>query len=223
MKQTQKAFAEAAHEAARVSASAIFAQYPELAGLNSDQINGALAVLSRENPQKFLQIQSQIAQAKTYYDASQQYRAAEQQHAQQKAVSEFSRYVESQDKIFEDSLAKEVAPEKVKQVKSEIYNIAEESYGLSKQQLRGLWDTQPLMRTAAMQRMMFDAAAYRLAMKGVERADRPAVPIVQRPGTFKGSNSGDETIQALERKLAKTGSLRDSTALRLAKMRAARG
>jgi len=220
----QKQFADAAHEAARVSASAIFAQHPDLAGLSSDQINVALGVLSRENPEKFMQIQSQIAQAKHYYDQSQQYRAAEQQQAQQKATREFNRYVTEQDAIFERTVAEEYGAEKVKAVKGAVWDIAQEAYGLSKEQLQGLWNTQPLLRTAAMQKMFFDAAAFQMAKKGIAQPDKPPVPPSQRPGVSGQVRSGEDgNIAALERRVSKTGSLKDATQLRLAKLRAREG
>jgi hypothetical protein len=73
---------------------------------------------------------------------------------------------------------------------------AAEEYGISKQELSALWQSQPLMRSSAMQLMMVDAARYRLAQKDIANARHNPLPPVQRPGVSQPINRGAEAVSA---------------------------
>src|SRR5262249_41457583 len=100
-------------------------------------------------------------------------------------------FVKAEDQRFEQAMAAE-DPATVQKVKESIVTIAEQDYGVSRQELAQLWRTQPLMHTAAFQRMMVDATRFRLAQREVaNKVDRSALP-VQRPGTAGQARSSSE-------------------------------
>jgi hypothetical protein len=80
----------------------------------------------------------------------------------------------------------------VKQVKGEFLTVAEKNYGISRAELAHHFHTQPIMHTAAFQRMMYDATKYQLAMRGARAKAAPAVPTVQRPGVTRAAEVRDE-------------------------------
>jgi hypothetical protein len=83
-----------------------------------------------------------------------------------------------------------------------------------------LFRSDPLMRNAHFQKMMYDAGKYRLAQKTAPKAARD-VPPVQRPGVAASRSSANTaTISALTAKLDRTGNLRDAQALLAAQRRA---
>jgi hypothetical protein len=84
-----------------------------------------------------------------------------------------------------------------------------------------LFGSDPLMRNAHFQKMMYDAGKYRLAQKTAPKAAVRNVPPVQRPGVAASRTSANAaTISALTAKLDRTGSLRDAQALLAAQRRA---
>ena len=83
-----------------------------------------------------------------------------------------------------------------------------------------LWQTQPLMRTAPMQRMMMDATLYRMAKRTAATNPQRAVPPVQRPGVIAAARSGDDSeVKRLEARFHKTGSQKDMARFLEAKWR----
>jgi hypothetical protein len=77
------------------------------------------------------------------------------------------------------------------------------------------------LRSAAAQEIILKAALSDRAKAGIAQPDKPPVPPSQRPGVAGQMRSADDSDSgALTRKLAKSGSLKDATALRLAKLRA---
>jgi len=147
------------------------------------------------------------------YNASQSAEAAKQQLLQQR----LQQYADAEDAKFEASIANE-DPELMARIKTNIVDIAEKDYGVSRRDLAEVWRNQPLMRSAPFQRMMLDAAKYRLAMRDVASKVSKPVPPVQRPGTSQPRASGDET--AVRSALAKFNS--DPTPLNAAALLNAR-
>ena len=66
-------------------------------------------------------------------------------------------------------------------VTAEIFASAKAS-GVEPAELVRLFNSEPLMRNAVFQRMMYDAGKYRLVMKARDAAAARPVPPVQRPG-----------------------------------------
>jgi predicted transcriptional regulator len=97
-----------------------------------------------------------------------------------------------------------------------------ESLGLSKQDILHNWQTNPLMRSAAGQQVLYEWASMKSqkaeAAKWSEKAAR-TVPPVQRPGVSRPAGEvASENVQALDRALSKSGSLKDAERLLFAKL-----
>jgi hypothetical protein len=117
----------ATSQAAQVAAAALYSSYPELQGLTAEQLPGALHVIARENPSRYAEIDAHLKNTRALYGAAVQAQQAEQQIAS----ARFQQFSQQHDAAFERSLLSE-PPEVVKQVKAEIFSIAEKDYGISR-------------------------------------------------------------------------------------------
>jgi hypothetical protein len=181
-------YAEATTQAAQVAAAALYAGFPEISGLTAEQLPVALKIMAQQNPQRHAQITEHLNNTRALYGAAQQAHAARQQ-ADAVRLQDFT---EQQDRVFENSI-KSIPAETVKQVKSEFLDVAEKHYGIGRKELAHLYQTEPILRSAAFQRVMFDAARYQIAMRGASEPARPAVPTFQRPGVSRPASSGDDS------------------------------
>ncbi|AMN43102.1 hypothetical protein [Rhodoplanes sp. Z2-YC6860] len=180
-------YTQAATEAAELAASALYGSFPELRGLNAQQIGGALQVIAAQNPARYEQLRAQLAQTHQLYTASVQAQAAQQQ----RTAAQFQQFAAQNDAAMERFLKSE-PPETVARVKQEIAAIAERDYGVGRDELTALLQSQPVMRTAAFQRMMYDAAKYRLALKSAAERAPPPAPPVMRPGVARSPVAADD-------------------------------
>jgi hypothetical protein len=91
--------------------------------------------------------------------------------------------------------------------------------GIEPAELNHLFNTEPLMRNATFQRMMYDAGKYRLMMKAKDAALARPVPQVQRPGMATMRSERERTdLRALNSKLSNSGDIKDAVALYRARM-----
>jgi hypothetical protein len=109
-----------------------------------------------------------------------------------------SSWVAEQDAIFEREVAVKETPERMKEITQNVVELARE-YGVSGEELAAAWQSQPVLRSAAFQRIMVDAAKYRMAQKQIvnKGAARP-VPPVQRPGVSQPRSGDDGVARALK-------------------------
>src|SRR5512133_2191876 len=103
------------------------------------------------DPAKATDIKNRIDHARALYDASQQAEAAQQQ-IQAKQLQD---WVAQQDAVFEREYASKESPATMQKISEAAVELAAE-YGIGKQELAALWQSQPLMRSAAFQSMMAD-------------------------------------------------------------------
>jgi hypothetical protein len=102
-------------------------------------------------------------------------------------------------------------------VAQEIMASAKDS-GIEPDELQRLFDSEPLMRNATFQRMMYDAGKYRLMMKARDAVAAKPIPPVQRPGMAAGRGERDQhDLRALSARLSSSGDLKDAVALYRAK------
>jgi hypothetical protein len=188
VEQARAQFANAARDAARVSAAAVLAQAPELANIPSNEIPTALRIMAQTNPQRAAQITDALSRTQALVNASQQ--AQQQQQAIQ--AQQFQSWVAEQDAAFDREVTAKESPEMMRKIGENVIALAEE-YGVSKQDLTTLYHSQPLMRSAPFQRMMADAARYRMAQREVVNKVDRSVPPVQRPGTSQPRGDGEVT------------------------------
>ena len=194
--------------ATQIAQVSFLGQFPELAGLAPENLPGALEQLSRQDPAKFARVQAMVA-------------TTEQMFAQQRMESgrqaelgrlNFENYARSEDARFE-TMMKGEARETQTAVAAEIIASAKAS-GVEPAELTRLFNSEPLMRNAIFQRMMYDAGKYRLMMKAKDIASAKPLPPVQRPGMARTAAEREHTdLRMLNARLSSSGDIKDAVAL----------
>ncbi|WP_257168570.1 hypothetical protein [Bradyrhizobium sp. SRS-191] len=194
--------------AVQIAQASFLSQFPEFAGMPAEQMPLALERMSRDDPGKFGRIQAAVAMS----DQLLAQQAQEQRRQAEFAQNSFQSFAHEQDSKLEGLLKHE--PTAVRQaVAAEILEVAKES-GITQSELNRLFQTEPLMRHATFQRMMYDAARYRLMMKAKDSVVTKAVPPVVRPGVSGSSGQRGRTdLRALNARLTSSGDLKDAVAL----------
>lgn len=186
----------------------ILSQIPELIGLPPESVQAALADIARKDPARFARVQALIAGTQQMFRQQQQ----ENRRSAEIARQNFSARARAEDARFDAMLKGE--PKATQQaVTAEIFAAARES-GLEPSEFVHLFNTEPLMRNAAFQKMMYEAGKFRLMTKAKEAASAKALPQVVRPGmarTVAERNQAD--LRTLSAKLSSTGDIRDAVAL----------
>jgi hypothetical protein len=190
VEQARGTYAQASRQAAQVAAAAVLSQWPSLANLSAQELPHAISAIAKIDPAAGAQIQGQLNRVQSLYDASVQAQKAQEQIQAQR----FQSWVTEQDAAFDREVTSKESPETMRKIGENVIALAEE-YGVSKQDLTTLYHTQPIMRSAPFQRMMADAARFRMAQKEVgQKLDRSAPPPVQKPGS--GHPRGDDGVTA---------------------------
>jgi hypothetical protein len=188
---------------------------PDIAALPQAQRDAAFMRLAQTDPVRFNAATAQlnaIAQVNAAQAEQQQYQAA-------RAQAEFTQYREAQDAAFEKATNFSAMSNAEKQdVADAIKEMAAEA-GISHQQLWQVAQTDPTMRSAFAQKVMLDAARYRLLQNASRAIPTRSVPPVQKPGIPSSKSRAQQSVEALERRLAMSGSEADGWALLQAKMR----
>jgi hypothetical protein len=210
----RRSYADAIGATMDVAKVAFFNQFPELAGLTEAQIPAALQYLSQAAPEKFARIRGMLTQLEQLGAAQLQ----EKQVQAMQARESFKAYAKAEDARF-DTLVAGQSKQSLREAAAEIVAAAEE-YGIGRAQLMNLFESEPIMRNAAFQKMMHDAAKYRLAQKAVPKAVPKSVPQVQKPGVSRPAEPrGSEDVRALAAKFASNPSVKNAAALYAAKQR----
>ena len=124
----------------------------------------------------------------------------------------FHTYAKSEDARLETMLKGE--PKATQHaVTNEIFASAKAS-GVEPGELIRLFNSEPLMRNAVFQRMMYDAGKYRLVMKARDAATARPVPPVQRPGMARIPGEREHAdLRTLNARLSSSGDIKDAVAL----------
>jgi hypothetical protein len=192
VEQSRQAYQQASLQAAQLSAAALFSFAPELANMSAQELPGALRLIAQQSPERAAAIQGHIQRTQNLYQASQE--AAKQQEAI--TQQQTARWAKSQDDAY-SAMTKDDTPElKTKLGKEAIAMLKE--YGASDDEISAAWNSAGPFRSAVGQRILRDAAAYRIAQREVvNKIDRSTVP-VQRPGV-SGPRDDGGVAQALAR------------------------
>lgn len=183
-------------------------QFPELAGLPPESLPGALEQMSRQDPQRFARVQAMIATTEQLF-AQQQQESLRQADITRRS---FQTYATSEDARLDAMLKGELKATQ-HAVMAEIFASARES-GVESAELFKLFNSEPLMRNAVFQRMMYDAGKYRLVMKARDVAAARPVPPVQRPGMARTPAEREHAdLRTLNAKLSSSGDIKDAVAL----------
>ncbi len=184
----------------------VFAQFPELTSHTAQQFESALVQLSQRDPARYGQARAladRLSAVQTAQLLQQQQRDATQRQ-------EFTEYAKAEDARFE-TMVKGEKPEVVQKVANEIITYATE-LGVPREQFLQLCATEPVMRNAAFQKMMFDAASYRLLQQARNEIAKKVVPPVQRPGVAVDTRAAlNETdIRSLNTRFANNPSVKNA-------------
>ena len=192
----------------QMAQASFLSQFPELAAIAPENLPAALEAMSRQDPARFARVKSLIA-------TSEQLLARQEQESRQQAEQarqNFQRFAQSEDARLDGMLRYE--PKATQQaVVAEIMASAKAS-GIEPAELNRLFNTEPLMRNAIFQRMMYDAGKYRLMMKAKDAAVARKVPPVQRPGTAVTRSERERAdLRTLSSRLSASGDIKDAVAL----------
>src|SRR5262249_47844909 len=145
--------------ATQIAQVSFLSQFPELAGVAPENLPGTLEQMSRQDPAKFARVRAVVATTEQLF--------AHQQHESRRqadiARQNFRTYADSEDARLETMLKNE-PPAIQRAVSAEILASAKAG-GVEEAELLQLFNSEPLMRNAVFQRMMYDAGKYRLMMK----------------------------------------------------------
>jgi hypothetical protein len=204
----QQAYTQAAAQAVQAASLSLMADVPELNGLSNEQISGALAMMQQNQPERYAQV---IGRLQNIHGMSQQLQAhvaqQQQQAFQAKAIE-----VQNQDQQFEQYAAQVKIPAaERKAIAAEAQQMLLD-YGTPESELLELWNNS-ILRGYAGQRIMADAARYRLAKRGATQRAKPSVPPVQKPGQgFEQVNTNTRAVREAEERFNKIGSAKDAAA-----------
>jgi hypothetical protein len=163
----------------------MLSQWPELAQLSAEQLPHALAAIKAVDPAKATAIETQFNRTSQLWQAARQAEAAQQQIQAQQVKA----WAAEQDNSSVRLPARK-HQQGCKRLPTMLWSWRS-NMAVSKDELIAAWQSQPILKSAAFQRMMVDAAKYRMAQKAVpEKISRP-VPPVQRPGTSQPRDDGD--------------------------------
>lgn len=193
--------------AAQIAQMTFLSQFPELVGVRPETLPGVLEQISRQDPAKLGCIQSVVAATEQLF--AQQ--AAENERQELKAQQVFIQFAQAEDDRLEAMLKGE--PKETRfAVANEVLASARES-GIEPAELNHLFHTEPLMRNATFQRMMYDAGKYRLMMKAKAAALTRQLPPVQRPGAASSAGQARADLRTLNARLSSSGNIKDAVAL----------
>jgi hypothetical protein len=208
VERARRSYADGLDAAMQIAQVSFVSQFPELAGLPPERLPEALAQIAQQDPAKLARIQAIVA-------GSEQLRVRQSEEARRTAEAsrrQFQNYAKAEDARLE-TLLKEETRDVRQAVAHEIMSLAKAS-GIQPEELRRLFDSEPLMRNATFQRMMYDAGKYRLMMKARDAAVARSVPPVMRPGMAASRSESEQSdMRSLSARLSSSGDLRDAVAL----------
>lgn len=194
VEQARGQYQQATLQAAQMSAAAVLSAFPELQNIPANQMETAVRLIAAKDPARGQAIHEHMQRTQNLYQASQQ-AAAQQQQLQ---AQQLNRWVQQQDQLFEESVKHEPV-ETVKEVKANAARIAREYYGISEDELRQAYQTNPAVRSAAFGKMMYDATRWHLTQESLKaHKSNPVVP-VQRPGVTQPRGDDGDVSAAMKR------------------------
>ena len=192
------------------------AQAGEFADIKTqDDVNKMAA----EDWPRFARWQAHMMQVGTL---EQEAKAAQERRTQQQKA-EWKEFSEKEDRKFTESHPEFSDATKSAKMAEDVIKTWEAAGGNREDLMKSYHgETALSARSSALQEILLKAALYDQAKAGISKPPAKPIPPVQKPGTAKpASNEADDEIATLTRRVAQTGSLKDATALRLAKMRRA--
>jgi hypothetical protein len=206
--ETRQSYLNGLAAATQIAQVSFVSQFPELAGIVPENLPGALEQMSQQDPAKFARVQAMIATTEQLFAHQQQ----ESRRQAEMARQNFHTFAKSEDARL-DAMLKGEPKATQHAVTAEIFASAKAS-GVEPAELLRLFNSEPLMRNAVFQRMMYDAGKYRLMMKAKDAAAARPVPPVQRPGAARTPAEREHgDLRTLNARLSSSGDIKDAVAL----------
>lgn len=195
--------------------AAIHSDFPELATVPLNQWVPAIKEMHQREPQRAVAIINRLNALAQVESAVQQIQA--DKTAREKAA--FATYAAKENQRFGE-LTKGMSQKDLSAVKAEIPAMLKE-YGVTDPHafLSAIHGQSTFPRASA-ERIMVDAAKYRMIMRAPKAVATRVVPNVQRPGVpGPRVDAGQSSLNALSQKLSRSTSLKDAVALRVAQLK----
>jgi len=206
--QVRQSYVDGLVAATQIAQASFLGQFPEVAGIAPEHLPGALELMSRQDPAKFARIRAAIEST----DQLLAQHSQESSRLAELARQNFRNLAQREDARL-DGMLKGESKATQQAVSAEIVASAKAS-GVEPAELFRLFETEPLMRNAAFQRMMYDAGKYRLMMKARDAATARPLPPVQRPGMAASpAERAQADIRTLSSRLSSSGDIKDAVAL----------
>ncbi|QOG17914.1 hypothetical protein [Bradyrhizobium sp. SEMIA] len=214
--EAKQTYSKALNTAHSVSQEMLVELLPELHSFSQEHWADAIIALNQADParvsraMRVLERGVQIEAAQTDW---QRYQAHEQHQ-------KFESYATAEDQRFEQMPEwAALGRDEKNKISGAVLEYAGE-LGVDQKTFVHLMETNPIMRNAAFQKMMVDAARYRMQKTAPAKAIPKPVPKVQKPGIAppKGQAAA-ENMSALRAKLSNSGSVEDAYALYKARTR----
>jgi hypothetical protein len=210
-----QAYNQAAINAAESAIVGLAVTYPELQGLTAAQFPTALGVIAKSNPQRAQSIVDHIGLINSTLQRGNEARVAQQQQWFVQTRKQFNSWAATQDADYE-AFAQQVPAAERRAIEAEAQRMVLE--GSDPQSVAMSWQTSPELRSAKAQRLLFDAARWRLAQRGAKEKQYKPVPNVQRPGSPADRiPDSDLHLGKLEKQLDSIGSAKAGAELLIAR------
>jgi len=209
--QTRVAYSQGLDNAMAFSREALHELVPELANIPLEHFQGAMAQLARVDPQRHGAV-VRLLDRVLHIQAA---KMAEEAHAQQGRESW---------RVAENTRFERMVGPRSPEFGVEMVEYAQQ-LGVGRNQLEHLLRTEPVLQSAAFQKVIYDAVQLRIAQKRAaggwkNNKARAPIPPVQKPGTSTSPRERSSAdAQALNARLNQSGSLADAFALLKSKRR----
>jgi hypothetical protein len=209
-------FETSVKEVGKMRLAALAAESPELMNLPLNQWAAAINNLAKTDLPKARAIATRLHALGEVENTLIQMEKQKTERQQ----NELRQYSDKENIRFRE-LTKGMTPQQMAAVQAEVPAMMAE-YGVTDPRafLKAI-EGQTFFPRASAERIMIDAARYRLMQKAAKAQPARAVPHVTRPGVVAPrGNSSSTALQALNQKLSQTGDLKDAARLLAAKRKA---
>jgi hypothetical protein len=183
VEQAKAAYTAAVTQNALVGLAVLNSAFPELAGLNPEQVNGALRVMRPERAEQYRQHVRQVSALAEGYQrqeaALQQQRAHEQLQQHARHWQGLQQYKDAEDKKI-DAIIPLDDP-----IRKDVFGLTERHYGISRadwQELANNPHTARIVYSAKFQKILYDGLKAQEAKQSLAAHRNNPVPQVARPG-----------------------------------------
>jgi hypothetical protein len=179
-----------------------------------------LQKLSVTDPARMLRFQESLQRYQGLQVELARVRAQHQQVAHAQYQAQYREFARAHDRAAEEmipELRKGADPTAQRNLQQASQDLLREA-GFSDEEMANAWHHGGMfhLRDARAQRILADAARWRLAQSRMKEATRRPVPPVQRPGVILGPSDSDGELSAISARLSRSGSIKDAVELRKA-------